>query len=99
VLTGDRIDAARAFQVGLIARMVGDGDAVATAVELASQLARRAPEALRTAKASLRHAMNLPLDSHLLSERHAFVGLLSGGEKAEGIAAFREKRPPSWTKI
>lgn len=41
-------------------------------------------------------AEDLGLRDHLLSERVSFVGLLSGREKQEGIAAFREKRSPRW---
>lgn len=96
VLTGEPITADRACAAGLIARVVPDTTALQEAIDLAAKLASRAPLALRTAKASILKAENLALDDHLLAERIAFVGLLSGQEKAEGIAAFREKRRPRW---
>lgn len=97
VLTGEPIDADRALGARLIARVVPQGEALAAALELADKLAARAPEALRAAKASLRDTLELPLADHLLAERRRFVALLGGAEKAEGIAAFREKRKPNWT--
>lgn len=96
VLTGEPIGAEEAQRAGLITQTVADGEAADAATALAAKLAARAPNALRTAKASLRQATELPLDDHLLSERRAFVGLLGGAEKTEGIAAFREKRPAVW---
>jgi len=69
---------------------------LAHALDLASKLASRAPGALRAAKASLCQAEELSLNDHLLTERKVFLGLMSGSEKAEGIAAFREKRMPNW---
>ena len=96
VLTGEPIAATRALAAGLIAQMVGDGEAVAAAVALAEKLAKRASGALRAAKASIRAADTLAVDDHLLAERRAFVALMSSAEKAEGVAAFREKRAPRW---
>lgn len=98
VLIGAAISAERARAAGLIARTVPDGKALAHAIELASTLAGRAPKALRTARASISLADELPLEAHLHSERRAFVGLMSGAEKAEGIAAYREKRSPAWPR-
>ena len=97
VLTGEPITGERAYQLGMVARLVDDGQALASALELAARLASRAPEALRVAKASIGHSSNSTLGDHLRVERERFLGLLAGAEKAEGIAAFREKRPPDWS--
>ncbi len=96
VLTGEPISAHRALAAGLIARTVPDGGALSAALALATSLASRAPDALRTAKASILAADDQPLRHQLISEREAFVSLLSSAEKQEGIAAFREKRSPRW---
>ena len=96
VLTGEPIGAERALSAGLVAKVVPDGEALAHALDLASKLASRAPGALRAAKASLCQAEELSLNDQLLTERKVFLGLMSGSEKAEGIAAFREKRMPNW---
>ena len=97
VLTGEPITGERAYQLGMVARLVDDGQALASALELAARLASRAPEALRVAKASIGHSSNSTLGDHLRVERERFLGLLAGAEKAEGIAAFRGKRPPDWS--
>ena len=97
VLTGEPITGERAYQLGMVARLVNDGQALASGLELAARLASRAPEALRVAKASIGHSSNSALGDHLRVERERFLGLLAGAEKAEGIAAFREKRPPDWS--
>lgn len=97
ILTGEPIDATRALGAGLIGEMVTDGTALACALGLAERIAGRAPLAIRAAKASLADSDTLPLASHLLAERRRFVALLGTGDKAEGIAAFREKRAADWT--
>ena len=97
VLTGEPITGERAYQLGMVARLVDDGQALASGLELAARLASRAPEALRVAKASILHSSDSALGDHLRVERERFLGLLAGAEKAEGIAAFREKRPPDWS--
>ena len=97
VLTGEPITGERAYQLGMVARLVNDGQALASGLELAARLASRAPEALRVAKASILHSSDSALGDHLRVERERFLGLLAGAEKAEGIAAFREKRPPDWS--
>jgi enoyl-CoA hydratase len=96
VLTGEPISGQRAYDLGLIARLSNDGQALADALTLSSRLAARAPVALSAAKASIRETAELSLGDHLFSERTRFLKLLSGQEKAEGIAAFRERREPVW---
>lgn len=96
VLTGEPIHARRAYDLGLIARLARDGEALSDALTLASKLASRAPRALKDAKASIRDAADRSLSEHLCAERQRFLALLAGPEKAEGIAAFRERRDPVW---
>ena len=96
VLTGEPIHARRAYDLGLIARLARDGEALSDALTLASKLASRAPRALKAAKASIRDAADRSLSEHLCAERQRFLALLAGPEKAEGIAAFRERRDPVW---
>ncbi|HKY80666.1 MAG TPA: enoyl-CoA hydratase-related protein [Sphingobium sp.] len=99
VLTGDPVTGERAWQLGLVARLADDGQALASALELADRLANRAPGALRAAKASILDSGKGTLADHLRAERERFLGLLTGAEKAEGIAAFRERRPADWSRF
>lgn len=96
VLTGEPITAAKAHSAGLIADIVPSGEAVLHALSLAIKIAGRAPLALRAAKASVRDAAMLDENRHLTAERRRFIELLGTADKAEGIAAFREKRQPDW---
>lgn len=96
VLTGEPIDTARAVAAGLVGEMVPDGVALDAALDLAASIAGRAPLALAAAKASIRAALDLPHADHLRLERRHFLSLLGTEDKAEGLAAFLEKRPPHW---
>ncbi|ALC10495.1 enoyl-CoA hydratase-related protein [Sphingopyxis sp. 113P3] len=96
ILTGKPIGADRALAAGLIAEVVPAGSALERAAEIAAILAGRAPLALREAKACIRAADELPLSAHHAEERRRFIALMGTADKAEGIAAFRERRPPRW---
>jgi enoyl-CoA hydratase len=93
VLTGETIDAATALEWG-IAAWGADGPALPIAEALADSLAKRAPLALRAAKRALVTGDEGRLD--LPGERAGFEALLDTADKAEGIAAFREKRKPAF---
>lgn len=93
VLAGEIIDAATAEAWGLAA-LRAEGSARPLAEEWAARLADRAPLALREAKAALVAAAEGAVD--FAAERAGFVRLMDSADKAEGIAAFRAKRPPVW---
>lgn len=93
VLTGEIIDAPTAFAWGLASHLA-EGEALPAGEALAAQLARRAPLALRAAKTALIAGAEAGLD--LPGERAGFEALLDTDDKAEGIAAFREKRKPEF---
>ena len=97
LLTGDRIDAARALEIGLVGRVVPAGDLMAEARGLADRLLAAAPLAARATKEMAVRARNLPLtDAIRFGETmRRLVG--STADAAEGVAAFRERRPPTWT--
>lgn len=94
LMTGELIDAEEAYRLGLVNHIYPHEKLEEATEELARQLAKGAPAALRWTKASvnkvLRDRVNLILDTSLALEG------LSGGTKdhQEGITAFIEKRPP-----
>jgi len=96
VLTGKPISADEALSFGLVAELVGAGMATGRAIELAVEVAARAPLAMQQAKAVVKAAFEMPHDAHLSMERQAFSLLFSTEDKKEGVAAFLEKRKPAW---
>jgi 2-(1,2-epoxy-1,2-dihydrophenyl)acetyl-CoA isomerase len=97
VLTAEPVDAATAARIGLADRVVPAAACLAEAQALAARLAVGAPLALGLTKRSLAYALD-----HGLSATLAFEAELQGiagrsADHAEGLAAFREKRPPRFT--
>ena len=98
LLTGERIDASEALRSGLISRLVPDHAALATeAAALAERIAARPPLATCFAKEAARVGLQIDLPAGLRLERALFTLLLSGDERREALAAFREKRPPAFS--
>lgn len=97
VLTGRRIDAAEADRLGLVTGVVPAAEAVPTALALAARIASMPPLAVQAAKAAVRAAQDLPLVDGLRYERDRFEALFATDDQREGMAAFLEKRPATWT--
>ncbi len=97
ILTGARIPADEALRIGLVERVVPEGQALAAATELARALAARAPVALRYAKEAVVKGLELPLADGLRLETDLSTLLRTTEDRVEGAKAFLEKRPPRWT--
>jgi methylglutaconyl-CoA hydratase len=95
-LTGETFDGVRAQEIGLVNRTVPLGELDATVDHYVDMLLRGAPEALTLAKRIPRLVPDLTVEDGL--ERMAALSAekFASAEAAEGIAAFREKRNPSW---
>jgi len=90
-LTGEVFDATRAAEIGLITRVVDDAELDAEVSRYVDMLALGAPGALAAAKDLLAHpSQDYAALSALSAERFA------SSEGREGVAAFAEKRRPSW---
>jgi enoyl-CoA hydratase len=97
ILTGRRILADEAERLGLVAAVVPAPDTVPRALELAAKIAAAPPLAVTSAKAAVNASTRLPLADGIRFERAAFAALFATDDMHEGMAAFLEKRPPSWT--
>jgi enoyl-CoA hydratase/carnithine racemase len=80
---------------GLVNRLCTPGEALATALALAEELAQMAPNALSSVK-ELVATPSSALTEHLNRERDAFVANVNHDNGAEGLAAWREKRSPEF---
>ena len=94
LLMGDVIDAERAFQIGLITRLVKSDELLAELTSMAEKLSRFAPLVPRTMKAMVHFGMDSSLASALMMEKYAQGALVQTEDKEEGIRAFLEKRDP-----
>jgi enoyl-CoA hydratase len=96
ILTGRSMTATEALASGLVSRVVPDGEVVATAVAVGAEIARYPRSAVAAAKQAVNAASQSALGEGLARERQAFFALFGTAGQREGLAAFLEKRPPSW---
>lgn len=96
VLTGTRIDAVTAERKGLVAEVVAANEAVSRALEVAGEIAANAPLAVVAAKQALNAAYETSLSAGLQLERQQLALLSGSADRDEGIAAFFEKRKPTF---
>ena len=94
VLTGAPIDAPTARAWGLLGSVAED--AAGEGAALAGRIAQRGPIAVRFAKEALRRGIEMPLEQALRYETDLTVLLQTTADRAEGVAAFVEKRPPTF---
>lgn len=98
LLTGERIDARRAFDIGLVTRLADRVDTLISEVTgLAQRIALRPPTATLFAKQAARAAGRLDLKSGLDLELDLFAMLAPMDDVKEAALAFREKRAPRFT--
>jgi enoyl-CoA hydratase len=97
ILTGEPIDAQRAYSLGLVSRLVEPGEALAEALRLAEQIAAAAPLAVRASRRVVRAAATED-DATLraMSDRE-IAALMDSADTKEGLTAFIEKRTPRWS--
>ena len=93
---GESIDGARAHQLGLVADLAAEGQALARALEIARKAARLPPKAVAATKRVLRQGADLPLDAALALEHREFLLLFDTADKSEGMRAFLDKRKPEF---
>lgn len=96
VLRNRRVRAAEALTIGLVTEVVADDELAARAAAVAAELASGPTAALGAARRLLHDGASASFDVHLDAEREAIAARGAGAEAAEGIAAFRERRPPAF---
>jgi enoyl-CoA hydratase len=98
ILGGDAVAADEALRIGLVCEVPEPGDLLNKCKELARRMVSRGPSALRLAKQAVRRGAHLTLADGLALEADLFGIVSSTDEMKEGMAAFLDKRKPSWLR-
>ena len=96
-LTGDPIDAARAYHFGLVNQLVEPGQALAAAKDLARRIEANAPVAVRESRRVILAAMTEDEETGWRLSNEGMAKAMGSADNKEGLMAFIEKRPPVWT--
>jgi enoyl-CoA hydratase len=96
LLSGEMISAARAYEIGLVNRVVPAAELLSQAKQLASTLASKAPLAARLIIEAVNHGCEMSQDDAQFLEASLFGLVVSSEDMKEGTRAFLEKRPASW---
>jgi len=96
IFTGRRISAEEAREIGLVNRVVAEGEALNAAMELAAEISANGPLAVRHAKSAANRALDVDLVSGLEYEADQFALLFATKDAREGMNAFSEKRKPEF---
>lgn len=97
VLTGDLIDAAEAYRIGLANKVVAQEDLLDTARALAAKIIGKGQYAVRLAKEAIHNGLEMDLDRANRYESELFGLCFASHDQKEGMQAFLEKRPAEFT--
>lgn len=92
LLTGDRLDAATALEIGLVGRVVPDGEALKHATQVAERIAKNGPVAVQAVLRSMRETADLSEEEGLQRELMIGMAVFGSEDAKEGPRAFAEKR-------
>lgn len=97
LLTGAVIDAAEAFRIGLVNRVVPAGELLDVARAMATEMLKQAPLAMAACIEAVDVGLDRDLEAGLTIESRSFGVLAATNDVKEGTAAFLAKRPPAFT--
>ncbi|HXC61075.1 MAG TPA: enoyl-CoA hydratase-related protein [Nitrospiria bacterium] len=96
ILTGDKITAQEAKEIGLVNKVVPDADVLKQAQGLAKKIASKGQVAVRSAMKAIGIAISTPLMEGLKKESELFGLVCETADMKEGTSAFLQKRQPKW---
>lgn len=96
IFTGARFDASDALEWGIVSRLVTREALAHATSDLALQICRSSPVAVRAAKASIDAALGVPIEEGIEIEHLGWEKVIASEDRAEGISAFNDKRDPAW---
>ncbi len=99
LLTGDSFSAQRAYELGLVNRVVPQGDLMPSAVELAERILRHSPLAAARILTAVTRGLNASIDEGLLIEREQFARMAVTRDCREALSAWTERRAPNYQGV
>lgn len=97
IYTGQLVNAQAALRIGLLNKVVPDGDEVRAALDIAKRIASKAsPVAVRNAKQAINEGLGQDIETALGASEKVMGEVMTSGDLREGIKAFIEKRPPAF---
>lgn len=96
ILTARRITATEAFRIGLVNRVAAEGALHSVASEVAEAIAGNGPVAVRAAKAAVDEGLEVSQAAGLEIEARCYERTLTTEDRLEALAAFAEKRKPTF---
>jgi len=97
ILCGERVNAEKALEIGLVEEVTEQGSALTMAKEWAAKAERQSPTSIAACKRLIQTARKEPMFAGMGYERDEFVRLFDSNDQTEGVQAFLEKRKPNWT--
>jgi len=95
-LTADPIDADRAFELGLVNRVVPGDQVLTAALALAERICQNAPLAVRVSKDVMFRSLEMTEEQAWVLNQESFGQIARSSDALEGAVAFAEKRAPQW---
>ena len=95
-ITGRRVTAEEAYDMGIIQGLTDQGEALNKGIELATNIAANAPLATRAIKQAIDEGWGKSNDDAKAIELKHYEQLIDTEDRLEGIRAFNEKRKPQW---
>lgn len=94
IYTARRIDAQEAEKIGLVEHVVPYEELEEKAMSIANEIAKNGPLAVQQAKFAIDKGLDVDLQTGLSIEQKAYEVIIPTKDRLEGLAAFKEKRPP-----
>ena len=96
ILTGEVLDAAEAFRIGIVSRIVSSSEVKPVVMDIALKMAANGPIALKYAKEAIVKGLDMSLEQGLRLEADLYALLQTTSDRTEGVEAFRRKTTPNF---
>lgn len=94
IFTGRMFDAQEALRIGVVSRIVPDGESLISAVKLAAEIAEKSAPVLALAKQAINEGLDMTLEQGVENEARLLAKAFLTEDNAEGVSAFLQKRKP-----